>query len=674
MNYWIVSPNVSNQKAEEDAWKKAIQTHGVAIMGWDSDHHLGQMFINKIQLGDIILIAQGANWQKKIFLAGKVCSKAFEQHLPDTPRTAWYRNLKGVVKKKELERLNLDFNGAAYGESNQPSAIYQLKPQNNASDKIIAAKLMEKVDEAILKADRSHLLDVLRYKKQIILQGPPGTGKTKLAEELAADLIETRSILSAKPATITNDDIKKYVHEGAALPSVTGRAIYTVKEVKASNIVLSNEEKKDASPSFTKIIFFYKDKNWDNGLQRNGFDPYEAAIAKYIYEKIEPVQASIDLGSSEQFKLIQFHPSYSYEDFVRGIVAKPNLDGDGILYDAEDKVLGCFAKLALENYQISRGGNEKSTQLLQAKTTLQKFVDHVQDELDKTPERKYQISDAVYLFDVDDKRFKYKGDNWKAHEKGLNMKFSELEKIIQAGVTQRSDIKDQSNLESLTKQHATYFFNTLEKYREFEKLHSTKFDPQDIEQQIKEKNYVLIIDEINRANLSSVLGELIYALEYRGKTVESMYTVDGSNELILPPNLYIIGTMNTADRSVGHIDYAIRRRFAFIDILPKDLAIAGTSGFHSDLFKQVSALFISNYYEYITDSNIQLQRADTLSPEFDPKDVWLGHSYFIDKTEEEGGTIQIRLQYEIRPILNEYVKDGILVGNDILQTIMNLSA
>src|SRR5690606_14650101 len=85
------------------------------------------------------------------------------------------------------------------------------------------------------------------------------------------------------------------------------------------------------------------------------------------------------------------------------------------------------------------------------------------------------------------------------------------------------------------------------------------------------KNYVLIIDEINRANLSSVLGELIYALEYRGEEVQSMYAVDGSNKLILPPNLYIIGTMNTADRSVGHIDYAIKRRFAFVDVLPQIL-------------------------------------------------------------------------------------------------------
>src|SRR5690606_7139407 len=80
--------------------------------------------------------------------------------------------------------------------------------------------------------------------------------------------------------------------------------------------------------------------------------------------------------------------------------------------------------------------------------------------------------------------------------------------------------------------------------------------------------YVLIIDEINRANLPAVLGELIYALEYRGEGVDSMYDLDGDTSIILPPNLYIIGTMNTADRSVGHIDYAIRRRFAFVEVLP----------------------------------------------------------------------------------------------------------
>ena len=85
--------------------------------------------------------------------------------------------------------------------------------------------------------------------------------------------------------------------------------------------------------------------------------------------------------------------------------------------------------------------------------------------------------------------------------------------------------------------------------------------------------------------LSSVLGELIYALEYRDEKVDSMYEVDGSNKLLLPPNLYIIGTMNTADRSVGHIDYAIRRRFAFVDVLPEVLS----TDFETALFEKYPA-------------------------------------------------------------------------------------
>jgi len=160
------------------------------------------------------------------------------------------------------------------------------------------------------------------------------------------------------------------------------------------------------------------------------------------------------------------------------------------------------------------------------------------------------------------------------------------------------------------------------------------------------------VDEINRANLSSVLGELIYALEYRGEAVESMYKV-GDNDLVLPPNLYIIGTMNTADRSVGHIDYAIRRRFAFVDLLPNDLSEDESVNFASDLFIEVKQLFTTDDYQ---------SRSAYLSQEFEPKDVALGHSYFIDKS-DEGGSIDVRLEYEIKPILFEYVKDGVLKEN-----------
>lgn len=164
---------------------------------------------------------------------------------------------------------------------------------------------------------------------------------------------------------------------------------------------------------------------------------------------------------------------------------------------------------------------------------------------------------------------------------------------------------------------------------------------------------------------------MIYALEYRGEEVESMYTVNGDNKLILPPNLYIIGTMNTADRSVGHIDYAIRRRFSFVDVLPKNLSTEEGVTFDSDLFKQVSLLFVKEFELQKDYSKEKIKRAETLSEEFDPKDVWLGHSYFIDKT-SDGGNMQMRLDYEIKPVLLEYVKDGVLIGNDILEKINNL--
>ena len=347
------------------------------------------------------------------------------------------------------------------------------------------------------------------------------------------------------------------------------------------------------------------------------------------------------LEGNEQFKLIQFHPSYSYEDFVRGIVAKPNEEGNGIVYTAENKILGAFAKEAFNNWHKA----QQSTQTLKEEEVFEAFIEHIKEELAQSEDYKYPLTEAVYLFDADDKRFKYKGDNWEVHSKGLNMKFSEIKKIIDSNTTERKDIIKNYNLEALTRQMSTYFLRIVEKYYEFRENYKPTVD------KIPLKNYVLVVDEINRANLSAVLGELIYALEYRGEAVQSMYAIEGENNLILPPNLYIIGTMNTADRSVGHIDYAIRRRFAFVNVLPKDLTNELGDRFESALFAKVTNLFNTN-----------------LSTEFKKEEVQLGHSYFITKNTP----IDIRWEYEIKPILLEYAKDGILVGEGIETTINNL--
>ena len=363
--------------------------------------------------------------------------------------------------------------------------------------------------------------------------------------------------------------------------------------------------------------------------------------AKRIVKALLGLGENDSLEGNEQFKLIQFHPSYSYEDFVRGIVAKPNEEGNGIVYTAENKILGTFAKEAFNNWHKA----QQSTQTLKEDEVFEAFIEHIKEELAQSEDYKYPLTEAVYLFDADDKRFKYKGDNWEVHSNGLNMNYAEIKRIIESGVRDRQGVTKLTTIGGQARQHASYFLRIVEKYYEFRENYKPTVD------KIPLKNYVLVIDEINRANLSAVLGELIYALEYRGEAVQSMYAIDGENNLILPPNLYIIGTMNTADRSVGHIDYAICRRFAFVNILPKDLTNELGDQFESALFAKVTNLFNTN-----------------LSPEFKKEEVQLGHSYFITKNTP----IDIRWEYEIKPILFEYVKDGILVGEGIETTINNL--
>jgi hypothetical protein len=164
--------------------------------------------------------------------------------------------------------------------------------------------------------------------------------------------------------------------------------------------------------------------------------------------------------------------------------------------------------------------------------------------------------------------------------------------------------------------------------------------------------FFLIIDEINRANLATVFGELIYGLEYRTEPVATPYAVNNNNRISLPDNLYIIGTMNTADKSIGGIDYAIRRRFLFFEQLPdanviknyrasdgaEQVALNEKAG---KLFEQVSKVFEGDY----------------LSPEYRREDVQIGHTYFLVDSEEK---LLRRFEYQIIPILKEYYKDGII--------------
>ena len=353
------------------------------------------------------------------------------------------------------------------------------------------------------------------------------------------------------------------------------------------------------------------------------------------------------LENTEQFKFVQFHPAFSYEDFVRGIVAESK--GISIEYKTKNKLMVDFANRALRNYENSRKDKAQLKEENWIQENFLDFSDFVTDEIEKSNGKLLLKGTTTYLREVENDCFRYTGDNW-SNIAGNRMRFEDIIKMYRANVKTRQEIKKMTGISGLAIQHASYYMRVLDMFYSFM---DTKKKPDIDIPEIEEKKYVLIIDEINRANLPAVLGELIYALEYRGEKVESMYPVDDDNTLIIPPNLYIIGTMNTSDRSVGHIDYAIRRRFAFIDVLPKILDI---ENFELELFQQVSALFIQNFDAYALDTTVELIPSEHLSEEFRPEDVWLGHSYFI----KGEGDFSIRKSYEIIPILKEYLKDGIL--------------
>ena len=160
--------------------------------------------------------------------------------------------------------------------------------------------------------------------------------------------------------------------------------------------------------------------------------------------------------------------------------------------------------------------------------------------------------------------------------------------------------------------------------------------------------HALIIDEINRANVASVLGELIYALEYRGEKVKTPYAVNNSPYIILPKNLYIIGTMNTADRTIGHLDYAVRRRFAFRTLLPDREIVSRVSKPENaaQWFNRVAVFFQRE------------KDGGYLSPDFYYEDVAVGHSYFLADDDSE---LRDKIRYQVIPILSEYLKDGVLL-------------
>lgn len=159
---------------------------------------------------------------------------------------------------------------------------------------------------------------------------------------------------------------------------------------------------------------------------------------------------------------------------------------------------------------------------------------------------------------------------------------------------------------------------------------------------------VLIIDEMNRGDLSRILGELMYGLEYRGEPVATQYaTADGAS-LVVPTNLYVIATLNSADKSISHLDFALRRRFDFVQCNPDRTVV---EAYHSDpiLRKRACALF------ELANSAIR-----------DGRDYGVGHSYFLYSTPDG---LASAFAFQVAPLLHEYRAEDLLQTDRLLLNV-----
>ncbi len=276
----------------------------------------------------------------------------------------------------------------------------------------------------------------------------------------------------------------------------------------------------------------------------------------------------------EQCGFVQFHPSYDYTDFVEGL--RPIQDDNGnVGFERKDGVFKEFCKKAEKNWIDSK----KSIDVLQKEFYNKELIDSfLSNAINEETIYKTKTGTEFNIADFDDDiisikilRNKIRGNI----DIDININKHKIFKLLENDVSLNNvrDIKQFFGYTN-TQHRDSYIFTICNEIRNLPKVNSVQIDP------IVCKNFVFIIDEINRGEISKIFGELFFSIDpgYRGKNgkVKTQYQnlIEVGDEFydgfFVPENVYIIGTMNDIDRSVESMDFAFRRRFAFKEIKADD--------------------------------------------------------------------------------------------------------
>ncbi|HEH3875713.1 TPA: AAA family ATPase [Campylobacter jejuni] len=321
-----------------------------------------------------------------------------------------------------------------------------------------------------------------------------------------------------------------------------------------------------------------------------------------------------------QIVFTTFHQSYGYEEFVEGI--KPSLNSDEnsqINYKVKDGIFKELCKKALEN-----------------RDDIESFNFYINDLKEKTkedannPEKYFQLPNTKYSIQYrGGKTFRIKFDDMSKNHKDYPVSIDNIEKLYKT-----------SNIDEI---YNSAYVKAILNYLKSQGLKDYKEKDEKIN-----LPYIIIIDEINRGNLSKIFGELITLIEPSkriGEKEELKVTLPYSGEKFgVPKNVYIIGTMNTADRSITSLDTALRRRFEFVEMMP-DVSKLSMDCEGINLQELLKA--INTRIEYLLD-----------------REKTIGHAFFVSVENLED--LKKVFQNKIIPLLQEYFYNDYALINAVL--------
>lgn len=346
----------------------------------------------------------------------------------------------------------------------------------------------------------------------------------------------------------------------------------------------------------------------------------------------------------QQIEFVQFHPSYDYTDFVEGLRPKSNADGS-IGFSLESGVFKKFVSKAIRNYTNA----QKNIETLSKEKLVKKMMDEFFINLDlECNEFKTLMGNSFYITEVSEDKIKLTTPA-DSVIKSLTINLLEIKTMLESG-EEFNQVKDVTKFfgKSYTAHYFPYYLAI------FKEIKAQPYvDDNNRSERKLEKKYVFIIDEINRGEISKIFGELFFSIDpgYRGVagSVSTQYANlhnEDEEKFYVPDNVYIIGTMNDIDRSVDSFDFAMRRRFRFINIKADE---------------QLDMLNILDDKDEVVKRMVRLNQSIT-SIEGLNENYHIGAAYFLKL--KDIGVDSLWCDY-LEPLLHDYVR-GLYNESDIL--------